>query len=634
MRNRYEYELASQTLANTAAEFAIRRNLRRYLRRPGTSFLAVLRVAAHNDLLTYRDAAARLLAAAEKPSAVNSDDTYVAAMRDFERASVLPILRNAAMRRRSVIVTPTFEGLPKEVRLTADLLEDIPLPTAAHFMEAARQLGVWGMSYEYAHYLSQQPFDTIDTVVRKGRPLSNAIARLREQQAIDAAVPEEAPPPDVAKPLTLVELEGYGEVKTWGLELAADIADWKNKKIDWSDIDSGALISGPPGTGKTRFAAALAATCDINLVTASAAKWQAKGHLGDYLKAMRASFETARKQSPCLIFLDEFDSFGDRDGNGDDEHRDYRRQAINGLLECIDGSEGREGIIVVGATNNPDEIDPALLRPGRLERHLQVPMPDPAARASILLQHLKLDLLAGDIAPFVEASNGWTGAQIEKVARNARRIARRRRIPLSAGVVMEALPTLKQLTDEERYRLAVHEAGHAVVGTNLATGMLLQVYIVNHYIEDERKLVLGQAEFSRDLGAMQTAGYYLDRIAVLMGGIAGEIVLLGNHADGAGRSPSSDLGSATDIATTFERQLGFGDTLSFDAGKGRRPLEDLRNRDALLRARVEVILREQLERAIGMLEASRQELEQLALLLVEQGRVSGHVVRQIVANGG
>lgn len=159
---------------------------------------------------------------------------------------------------------------------------------------------------------------------------------------------------------------------------------------------------------------------------ASAAQWQAKGHLGDLLKAMRKLFADAAKSRPSIVFLNEFDSFGSRSVAEESSNSDYKRQVINGLLECLTPSEGREGIIVVGATNNPDAVDPALLRPGRLERVIAIPLSDLEARIAIMGRHH--GVCEGiDLSVAMSQTRGWTGADLMKLARDAKRISRRRR---------------------------------------------------------------------------------------------------------------------------------------------------------------------------------------------------------------
>ncbi|MCK3776664.1 ATP-binding protein [Ensifer sesbaniae] len=144
---------------------------------------------------------------------------------------------------------------------------------------------------------------------------------------------------------------GYGGAKEWGLELAQDLIDWQRGRIDWSEVDTGIVLSGPPGVGKTQFAAALARQCSVPIIAASLARWQARGHLGDLLKAMRSDFDKAKESAPCILFCDELDSFGDRNSFSAD-NKDYSTQVVNGFLEHLDGLDGREGVVVIGATNN------------------------------------------------------------------------------------------------------------------------------------------------------------------------------------------------------------------------------------------------------------------------------------------
>ncbi|WP_245494491.1 ATP-binding protein [Rhizobium ruizarguesonis] len=126
---------------------------------------------------------------------------------------------------------------------------------------------------------------------------------------LDASLLGSAPPPSGPR---LEELEGYGDARDWGLALADDIRGWQRNEIRWSEVDRGILLSGPPGSGKTLFASALARTCGIEIVATSVSRWQSAGHLGDMLRAMRMSFQEAAAKRPCVLFLDELDSIGDR----------------------------------------------------------------------------------------------------------------------------------------------------------------------------------------------------------------------------------------------------------------------------------------------------------------------------------
>lgn len=137
-----------------------------------------------------------------------------------------------------------------------------------------------------------------------------------------------------------------------GLDLARDLADWRAGTISWNDADKGVLLSGPPGTGKTMFARALAATCGVKLIATSYAKWQAKGYLNDFLKAMQKSFKDAKAAAPTILFIDELDAFGSRDG-AEGSNASYDIKTITALLEELDGIHDREGVIVVAACNHP-----------------------------------------------------------------------------------------------------------------------------------------------------------------------------------------------------------------------------------------------------------------------------------------
>lgn len=157
--------------------------------------------------------------------------------------------------------------------------------------------------------------------------------------------------------------------------------------------------------GKTVFAQALAKSCDVHLVLGSIGRWQAKGHLGDMLKAMRAAFDEARARVPSIMFLEEIDAVGDRE-KFSDHNAQYCTEVVNALLECIDGAEGREGVVVVGACNHPHKIDAALTRAGRLDRHIRIPLPDRKGREGILRWHLAGALVDADLSDVSERTEG------------------------------------------------------------------------------------------------------------------------------------------------------------------------------------------------------------------------------------
>jgi hypothetical protein len=192
--------------------------------------------------------------------------------------------------------------------------------------------------------------------------------------------------------LLLVEdLAGYGIARDWALDLKSDLALWREGQLDWSAMSTKLLLSGPPGTGKTTFAKALCNSLGVPMLATSVAQWLEPGYLGDVLKCMSSAFETAGKHKPAILFVDEFDGIGRR-GEFSRHYAEYWDSVINRALELLDGVGKSEGLIIVGATNHPDKIDPALRRSGRLERHIVIPQPDSSALIGILAHHLGDDL--------------------------------------------------------------------------------------------------------------------------------------------------------------------------------------------------------------------------------------------------
>lgn len=235
---------------------------------------------------------------------------------------------------------------------------------------------------------------------------------------------------------------------------------------------------------------------------------------------------------------------------------------------------------------------------------------------------------------FVSATRGWSGADIEKLARDARRLSRRRKVALSESLVLEVMPKRYVLSASELRNTAIHEAGHAIVAVLLASDVLKHVHIDRDAAIVVGAQSVGMTVFEPEVGRVKTVSYYEDGIAMLLRGIAAETVVYGCHADGAGGTPSSDLVMASDIATKLERHFGFGEVLSVELGKGKRPLEYLRDRDPKLRGLVDARLKTQLDRAVLLLSEHRQELDHLTETLVEKGHVVGDEVRALLGAKG
>ena len=222
--------------------------------------------------------------------------------------------------------------------------------------------------------------------------------------------------------LLVEKLTGYGEARQWALDLKTDLQAFKNDEVAWCDLSSRLLLSGPPGTGKTTFARALCNTLELPLIATSVARWLEASHLGDVLAAIGATFDHVSQNAPCILFIDEIDNIGNRSGGGERPYDDYWSSLVNRLLELIDGAAKTQGVIIVGATNRPEKIDAALLRSGRLEKHIVVPPPDTKALIGIIAHHLGADLeavLEGSDAVRMSGLINGTKPQADAAAKQA-----------------------------------------------------------------------------------------------------------------------------------------------------------------------------------------------------------------------
>lgn len=601
------------SLERRIADLHLARYLRPY-RRAKACFLVAILPAGVSSII-WKDAALKWTKTDEDADWRYKDPVVVATD---------SILDDLAVSRERVVVlveNDDRDDLLKHVTVSAaDAVVDMGCLDPKLIQLAFRDVVGGALSYSEATVLAELPASRRRLVSLAGRPVSAVVARLaavQEKEATEKVALEK----QAAAP-RLENLHGYGEATKWGLELAQDIADYRSGLIAWEDVDTGLLLSGPPGVGKTRFASALAETCGVPLVATSYAKWQAKGHQGDALKAMQLTFDAARRCAPCIVFIDEADGFVDRDRDTDSS--DYMRGIVNGLLEQLDGADGREGVVVVGACNNPDIVDPALRRSGRLDRHIELSLPDAGARMNILRNYLGVDL---DLRPYLRRTEGMSGADLERAARDARRLARRERNEIEERHLVAALPTRVRRTPDSMRHLARHEIGHAVVGHVLGVGTLLAVHITHEF--DPKAVgpsVAGAAAFRSPDGELRNAAAFADAICAKLGGLASETMYFGGHGEGC----ISDLEDATSLATYMLSSLGMGGSLSSAGHRDQQALASARMMDPALARAVEGMLQEQTGRARKILEQHREAVDELVELLILRGRMKGTEVVETI----
>ena len=330
-------------------------------------------------------------------------------------------------------------------------------------------------------------------------------------------------------------------------------------------IPRGVLMVGPPGTGKTLLARAVAGEAKVPFFTISGSDF-VEMFVGVGASRVRDMFEQAKKQAPCIVFIDEIDAVGRHRGTGMGGGHDEREQTLNLLLVEMDGFEGNDGVIVIAATNRPDVLDPALLRPGRFDRQVVVDLPDIRGREAILKVHMRKVPLDSGVDPLVIARGtpGFSGADLANLINEAALFAARysdkkidqSHLDLAKDKIMMGAERKSMILSEEQKRItAYHEAGHAIVGRLCPThDPVYKVTII------PRGRALGVTMFLPEEDTyMQSKEYLLGRIATLFGGRIAESII--NGSQGITTGASNDIEVATGIATNMVTKWGLSEAL-------------------------------------------------------------------------
>jgi cell division protease FtsH len=427
------------------------------------------------------------------------------------------------------------------------------------------------------------------------------------------------------------DVAGVEEVRHELMEVVEFMQDPKRFKRLGAKVPKGILLYGPPGTGKTLLAKAVAHESGANFYSASASSF-VEMFAGLGAARIRKLFAEARKSAPAIVFIDELDAVGaQRTGHGFNREQD---QTLNQLLVELDGFEGAEQVVVMGASNRIQDLDPALLRPGRFDRQMLVPPPDLAGREAILRVHTRgkpLNLDDVDLGMVARQTSGLTGAELANVCNEAA-IKAGRRGDAAIGQadfdwalerVVAGLQQRKVLTEKERRILAYHEGGHALMGHLMGSVMELQkVTIVS------RGNALGYAFYLPEEDRyLHTKEELIDRMVVALAGRAAEEVVFGRVTNGA----ANDLEKVTEIARSMVFEWGMADTVSSRTLRA----DNYALSEATKRVRDEEqahLTDSAYEEAVRLLQKHRASLDRIAEALLEKETLVREELLELVAD--
>jgi len=447
--------------------------------------------------------------------------------------------------------------------------------------------------------------------------------------------------------VTFDDVAGIDEAREELQEIVEFLKDPQRFSKLGGQIPKGALLVGSPGTGKTLLARAIAGEAGVPFFTISGSDF-VEMFVGVGASRVRDMFEQAKKNAPCIVFIDEIDAVGRHRGHGLGNSNDEREQTLNQLLVEMDGFEANEGIIIIAATNRPDVLDPALLRPGRFDRQVVVPIPDIEGREKILSVHMKKVPLAPDVnaRTIARGTPGFSGADLANLVNEAALLAARRNKRLVAmqefedakdKVMMGAERRSMVMTEDEKKMTAYHEAGHAIVAVHEpASDPIHKATII------PRGRALGMV---MRLPERDNYSYHRDKmhanLAVSMGGRVAEEIIFGHDKVSSGAS--SDIQYATDLARNMVTKWGMSDKLGplqyeetqegyLGMGGTQRTFRSGET-NKLIDAEIRALVEEAHSKAREVLTTHVDQLHLLAQALLEFETLAGDEIDQLLKDG-